>query len=147
MCHHAGPAPGGHGNNKARRNPAPAGVRGPVANSTMPMTQIVAILLLCAIGAWWWHAMQARETAARAARNACRTFGTQFLDDTVALRHLRPRRDASGRVRLLRVYQFEFTQSGGERNQGYVTLRGRRVLDVHLDAVDNKIVPLHRTLH
>ena len=111
------------------------------------MTQILAILLLAAVAAWWWSAMQVREVAVNAARRGCREFGVQFLDDSVALRHFRPRRDASGRVRLRRFYAFEFTRSGGERHEGYVTLLGRRVLDVHLDAADADRVHPGRTLH
>lgn len=98
------------------------------------MTQTVAILLLAGIGAWWWSAMQAREAAVTAARRGCRKFGVQLLDDSVVLRHFRPRRDRDGRWRLRRMYAFEFTRSGGERHTGYVTLLGRRLLDVHLDA-------------
>ncbi|MDZ7747764.1 MAG: DUF3301 domain-containing protein [Halofilum sp. (in: g-proteobacteria)] len=100
------------------------------------MTQIVAIVLLAGIGAWWWSAMQAREVAVGAARRGCRAFGVQFLDDSVVLRHFRPRRDDGGRPCLRRLYAFEFTRSGGERHTGYVTLLGRRLVDVHLDAGD-----------
>lgn len=91
--------------------------------------------------------MQAREVAARAARKACRTFEAQLLDDTVALRSVRPRRDETGRMSLRRVYRFEFTRSGSERFAGYATLLGRRVLDVHLDAVERDGIAARRTLH
>ena len=97
---------------------------------------VVTLLILAAVGAWWWLSMQAREHAVRAARNACRTFEVQLLDETVALRGLRPLRAADGRLRLRRLYQFEFTRSGGERYRGHVALLGARLMDVHLEAVD-----------
>lgn len=91
--------------------------------------------------------MRAREAAARAARQACRTFDAQLLDDTVALRSVRPRRDRGGALALRRTYRFEFTRSGSERFSGYATLLGRQVLDVHLDAVEYEGARSRRTLH
>lgn len=91
--------------------------------------------------------MQAREAAIRSARRACGTFGAQLLDDTVILRSLRLRR-RRGRGSVLRVYGFEFTQSGVERHNGYATVLGNRVIDVHLDAVDgDRTRPASRSLH
>ena len=111
------------------------------------MTQIGAILVLAGLGAWWWHSMQVREVAVDAARRGCRAFGVQFLDDSVVLRRFRPRRDRTGRLCLWRTYAFEFTRSGGERRAGYVTLLGRRLLDVHLDEADPGGPAPGRTLH
>lgn len=90
--------------------------------------------------------MRVREHAIAAARRACRTFGVQFLDDSVILERMQPRRDERGRLRLRRRYRFEFTQSGGERCMGYMTLLGRRVLAVDLDAVDHDGTPMRRHL-
>lgn len=112
------------------------------------MTQLVAMLLLAAIGWWWWDSMQAREVAVAAARRACRTFSTQLLDDSVVLRRLRLRRAGGGRLRLLRLYTFEFTRLGDERRTGYASVLGRRVLDIHLDDIDEDVPPPpDRTLH
>lgn len=105
------------------------------------------IVIVTLIATWWWTSMRAREAATRAARQACRTFDTQLLDDTVALRGLRPRRDNNGALALRRTYRFEFTRSGAERFNGYATLLGRRVLDVHLDAVEHERAPGRRTLY
>jgi len=66
-----------------------------------------------------------------------------LLDETVVLRQLRPRRDAAGRLCLRRIYGFEFTRSGGERDKGYATLMGHRVTGVHLDAVDTEPAGRH----
>lgn len=113
------------------------------------MSQIVvALLLLAVLGWWWWDSMQAREVAVDAARRACRTFATQLLDDSVVLRRIRLRRGRGGRLRLLRMYTFEFTRAGDERRTGYASVMGRRVLDVHLDDVDASAPPPpNRTLH
>jgi hypothetical protein len=100
------------------------------------MIELVGGVVLAAVAAWWWRSMQVREQAIRVARSACQRFGVQFLDESVVLVGLTPRRDASGQWRLRRRYRFEFTRSGGERYSGYVTLFGRRIQQVHLDAVD-----------
>jgi len=112
------------------------------------VTQFLAMLLLALVGWWWWDSMQAREVAVTAARRACRTFSTQLLDDSVVLRRIRPRRDRGGRMRLLRMYTFEFTRAGDERRNGYASVLGRHVLDVHLDDIDTDVPPpSSRTLH
>lgn len=112
------------------------------------MTQMVAMLLLALIGWWWWDSMQAREAAMSAARRACRTFSTQLLDDSVVLRRVRIQRDRRGRFGLLRMYTFEFTRVGDERRNGYASLLGRRVLDIHLDDVEaDAPPPPGHTLH
>lgn len=103
--------------------------------------------IVALIATWWWTSMRAREAATQAARRACRTFDTQLLDDTVALRGLRLRRDGRGVLVLRRTYRFEFTRSGAERFNGYATLLGRQVLDVHLDAVEHERAPGRHTLH
>ena len=100
------------------------------------MNQLLPFLLIALVALWWWDAMRAREAAVVASRRACRAFDTQFLDDSVVLRQLRPQRDAAGRWCLARLYRFEFSQTGAGRQAGYVRMHGRRVVDVHLDAAD-----------
>lgn len=112
------------------------------------MGKIVVFVLLAGVGWWWWDSMQAREVAVGAARRACRAFSTQLLDDSVVLRRIRLQRDGRGRFALLRMYTFEFTRIGDERRNGYASLLGRRVLDVHLEDVDENLAPPPgRSLH
>lgn len=110
------------------------------------MSQLIPLLLVAAGAYWWWDSMRAREAAVVAARQACRTFEAQFLDDSVVLRRLRPRRDDSGRLRASRMYSFEFTRSGEGRHTGYAWLMGRRVVNVHLDAVEGDAAAPARSL-
>lgn len=93
----------------------------------MPGFEIVALLLLSA-AAWFWHdTIRAREVGIKAARGACQRAGVQLLDDTVALRTMRPARNDDGRLTLRRVYEFEFSGSGFDRQPGAVVLLGREV--------------------
>jgi hypothetical protein len=91
------------------------------------------VLLILAAGAWlWYDTLGAREAAMAAARSACQAEGVQLLDDTVALAVLRLRRRGDGRIAILRVYQFEFTDTGNNRLGGAVTLLGRMLQHLHL---------------
>ena len=55
-----------------------------------------------------------------------------LLDDTVALASLRPGRDDEGRLRLRRVYRFEYSDTGNNRRDGQVTLLGSELVTLHL---------------
>lgn len=93
------------------------------------------LLWLLGIGAlaWFWHAnLQVRERATRAARATCAADGLQFLEQTVALRRMRPCRDREGRLVLCRIYQFDYSVDGANRAQGFVHFTGRRLEGVGL---------------
>ncbi len=88
------------------------------------MTSLL-ILLLLILTAWFWlNSMRAREIACGICKEACERMGLQLLDETVALQRLRTARDAAGSLRLLRTYQFEFTDTGLQRSKGMISLRG-----------------------
>lgn len=96
---------------------------------------LLILALLALIGAAllaWRHTMHARETAIAACRRACAEAEVQLLDDTVALRRLRPCRSRRGALALERVYLFEFSRDGRLRERGSVVLRGLRVSHVYL---------------
>ncbi len=93
-----------------------------------------ALVLLAAAAAVWflWDSLKAREAANAAIRPACRAEGLLFLDDTVALQAVRPARGEDGRVRLARVYRFEYSDTGDNRRRGTVALLGDRIRYVDL---------------
>jgi hypothetical protein len=89
------------------------------------------ILLLLAAGAWFlWDSLKAREAANGAIRATCAQHGMMFLDDTVGLASLKPARDEHGHAALRRVYRFEYSETGHQRQAGTITLLGARVLAV-----------------
>ena len=86
------------------------------------------VLVLVVVLAWYWQdGMRTSEIAAGVARRACAAESVMLLDDTVAQVSVRLRRDAHGRVRLLRVYEFEFSDTGNNRLTGSVTLLGHEL--------------------
>lgn len=103
------------------------------------------LLLMTGAVAWFWvDALNARESALAAVRALCRAEGLQLLDFTVAAVRLRPARDADGRLRLQRVYQFDYSDTGDNRRRGSVVLLGRQVLVINAGL---RLVSSDRTLH
>ena len=106
--------------------------------------EIIA-LLLCAFAAWLvWDTLRAREHANDEMRAACEARGYLFLDDTVALRSVRPVRDADGRVRLRRVYDFQYSDTGHNRRNGSIILMANDVRALDMEGVPfSGARPLH----
>lgn len=96
------------------------------------MIEFFALLVAVGLGWYWLDSLKARDVALVAGERACAAEGLQFLDWTVAQRRMRLQRDEEGRLRLLRVYGFEYSDTGNNRLEGGVTLLGHDVLSVHL---------------
>jgi hypothetical protein len=96
------------------------------------LLELAALAVLAAAGWFLWDSLKAREAANAAIRPACRAQGLLFLDDTVALDKLRPQRDSEGRLRIGRVYRFDYSDTGHNRRRGSVTLIGASVVSVDL---------------
>ncbi|NBB92740.1 MAG: DUF3301 domain-containing protein [Gammaproteobacteria bacterium] len=88
-----------------------------------------ALLLLAAAVLFWFSAVSAHDRARELARSFCKRQGWQLLDQTVALRSLRPVRTTEG-LRWQRRYRFDFSPEGTGRRKGELTLRGGRVIRV-----------------
>jgi hypothetical protein len=103
----------------------------------MSFSFLIGFLLVAGIGLLFWRdSLGAREQARAASSRACRQMGVQLLDDTVALERLWPRRDRDGRLKLERLYVFEFTDTGQRRQVGSVLLVGWRVEVLHMEGGD-----------
>ena len=103
------------------------------------------LLFTIAASAWLvWDNLKAREAAVVASRRLCKTEGVQLLDDTVAMQSLRPVRDDRGRLRLRRIYAFEYSDTGNDRHKGSVTLVGDSVTSLYMRPPQ---VPEGETLH
>lgn len=98
-----------------------------------------SIFLIAALGlAWFWlNSLKAREIAIEAGRQAAARDGLQLLDETVAMIRLRAARNIHGRLRLLRTYAFEVSDTGTNRLACQLTLLGNQLehIDIppHLD--------------
>lgn len=77
--------------------------------------------------------MRTKELAVKAAEKHCEHMQVQFLDQTVFLKKLSFKRNASGQLGFMREYYFEFTVSGEDRYFGRVFMLGNRMESVNLD--------------
>ena len=97
------------------------------------MWEVAALLALAGLVVLVLDSLRARERAVRAGRDACRRYELQFLDDTVSFARLRLARDDEGRVKLVRTYTFEFTETGNTRRHGAIVMLGQELLDIQLE--------------
>jgi hypothetical protein len=99
----------------------------------MDFASLFALLVLGALGGFWFHGIRILEIAREAGRRACLRESVQFLDDTVAGTGLALARDKNGRRTLRRSYRFEFTETGNSRLEGEVVMLGDRVESVTME--------------
>ena len=100
---------------------------------TLELRDIALVLLLMTGAYWWWLGSAVKEVALRVARTHCEALDVQLLDESVVLRGLWLKRDASGVVRVRRSYTFEFTSTGDERYHGGVVILGMSMETVQLE--------------
>jgi len=115
-----------------------------LAFPAVPVLEFASLVLLGALGWFWLDGLRARDAAVAAARRACESEGLQFLDDTVSFAGIKLERDDEGALRLRRVYNFEYSDTGDNRRRGSVVMLGRRVILLN---VGLRAVPDQRTLH
>jgi len=101
------------------------------------MSVEVTLALLVFIVWFWWGGTKARENAVARAKQVCQRQNVQLLDESVMLNQMRLKRDAAGEVRVARLYRFDFSLDGVERQQGYVLLLGQRVVDVRFPRIES----------
>jgi hypothetical protein len=99
----------------------------------MDVTSLLFLLLLAALGWFWFDSLRALEVARNEAKRICKEANVFFLDDTVASVGLALVRDRSGRRVLRRTYRFEFSETGNSRLEGRLILFGNRVESVTME--------------
>ena len=95
---------------------------------------LTGIVIIALVLAYWWSTLRAKEVAYAAARRYCLSEGLQMLDDSLVQKRLRLTRGRAGKLRVVRLFAFEFTTTGEERYQGCVELSGMTVMDVRSEA-------------
>lgn len=112
----------------------------------MSLSELLALIALLLVVAYWLNAMQAKELARREGRRRCQTLDLVFLDDTVVLKKLRLVRNTLGQLVLRREYQFEFSSDGSRRYRGDITLLSKRLEGISMEAYRSPEQPLHSPL-
>lgn len=110
----------------------------------MDLLELLELLLLAAAGWLWYDSLNSRENAITATKAACISEDLLLLDDTVAIHRISLRRDDDGVLRIQRIYDFEYSDTGNDRSSGSIALLGDRVLVINLNLRD---VPARTLLH
>jgi hypothetical protein len=97
------------------------------------MLELSTLLFLAALVWLWFDSMRARERALVSGKRACERDGLMFLDETVECVSLNFARDADGRMRLRRIYNFEFSDTGNNRRNGSVVMLGGEVESLYTE--------------
>ena len=94
----------------------------------------IGAVLLMLLAVWLvWDTLRSREYANAAMRSACELRGLFFLDDTVSLHSVRLVRDDDGRIKVRRIYHFQYSDTGHNRRDGSITLVTDRVTSLDID--------------
>ncbi len=105
----------------------------------MPVLEVASLLLLAALGWFWWDSLKSRDLAMQSARQACMVKGLQLLDETVAIASVKLARDDDSQLQIQRTYHFEFSDTGNNRQPGSVVTLGKQVTRLELGLVADLI--------
>ncbi|WP_103307958.1 MULTISPECIES: DUF3301 domain-containing protein [unclassified Pseudomonas] len=98
----------------------------------LTLGNIFVLMLLATGGAWLWHNHGLRERALARVMQHCANLKIELLDGNVALKKIGFVKDANGRRRLARIYNFEFTVTGESRHSGTITQFGAHSAHIEL---------------
>lgn len=111
----------------------------------LTLENLFFLMLLASGGAWLWHNHGLREKALERVKQHCAKLDLELLDEAVALKRIGFVRDANGRKRLARIYNFEFTVTGEQRHPGTVTQFGAHTMQIELAPYPFEIKPTPRS--
>ena len=107
----------------------------------LTLGNILVLMLLATGGAWLWHNHGLRERALERVMQHCAKLRIELLDGNVALKKIAFIKDANGRRRLARVYNFEFTVTGETRHTGTITQFGAHSAQIELAPYPFEVKP------
>lgn len=105
------------------------------------MYDIYDLILLIPFGLllmYWWRSSEQKSVAVAAARAYCKNRNLQLLDETLLFKRFSLERNQRNRRRLCRLYEFDYSVAGQDREAGEIILSGFTVLRVilHSDVLE-----------
>jgi len=97
------------------------------------MDDILTFILIVVLLWFWWDSRGSAEEATQIVRQHCDRMGVIFLNDTVAWRKIRFKRNRQGRVKLQRTYFFEFASDLQQQYQGEIIMLGQQLYKIDMD--------------
>ncbi len=98
----------------------------------LTLGNLFVLMVLGTGAAWLWHNHGLRERALERVKQHCAKLDLELLDENVAFKRFTFVRDANGRRRFARVYNFEFTVTGEQRHPGTITQFGGHAVQIEL---------------
>ncbi|MCB1584031.1 MAG: DUF3301 domain-containing protein [Marinicella sp.] len=107
------------------------------------MAELSALLALGLLGYYWYNQVSALDQTRSAGKQITQQKGWVFLDDSLIQKYIRirPRR---GKLSLLRVFEFEFSDINAHRFTGSIVHHGGQVIEIkyfHENGIET--IPLH----
>lgn len=97
---------------------------------------------------YWWRCSEQKSIAVAGARAYCKERQLQLLDETLVCSRFRLERTFNGakhgRRSLCRVYAFDYSRAGTDREIGEIVLDGYRILRVILHSEVLEITEFRR---
>ena len=97
------------------------------------MEPLLLLLIAVPLGWFWLDGRRAHAMSVAICRRACERVGAQLLDETVALNRVGLRKDAAGRLRVRRMFTFDYSVNTVIRQQGYIIMLGIEMEILHID--------------
>lgn len=105
---------------------------------------LALLLPLALLLIYWWRASEQKSVAVAGARSYCQERGLQLLDETLVFSRFRLERNLRGTRRLCRVYEFDYSSAGTDRQVGEIVLSGYSILRVILHSQVLEITDFRR---
>lgn len=105
---------------------------------------LIKLLPLPLLLMYWWRCSEQKTIAVNGARAYCKERQLQLLDETLVFSRFRLERNLHGRRSLCRVYAFDYSRAGTDREIGEIVLDGYRILRVILHSEVLEITEFRR---
>ncbi len=97
------------------------------------MSEPLILLAIAVALLLWFQSRAVQEIAVAHCRRECERAGMQFLDDIAPVWRVRLVRDAAGRLRVQRLYTFDYSTPDGERRRGSIVMLGRMPVSLRFE--------------
>lgn len=97
------------------------------------LDDLILIVLLLSAYLYWFNAQRVKEIALKAVKANCLNLEVQMLDEYVALNSIGIKRDQTGKMRVRRIFLFEFSSTGNERYNGVCIMLGQRIEVIQME--------------
>ena len=100
----------------------------------MHLTEILIIFILAILVWFWFDSIKVIERARSVGAKMCLKNHVQFLDDTVHQSKFSIGKNTHGQIKIIRTYEFEFTNNEYQRYKGELVFAGYQLIHSEMEA-------------